>query len=509
MVGNKDKSKDMREGVADGEHNDVNVVSIRVVREANLHWLERSVIGKLKERDVSKEMEVVGLGTVLIRKYSGNEYIITLEELGLVEKLKEEDWSFLQTWFNNCMLWLKNMWCNVRVIWVACYGIPIHAWTLQTFKNIAERWGDFIQMDSVTLEMKGFSKGCMQISTKLLNKIEEAFDLQVGDNRFPVKAIEINHDCEFTGPYCYEELNFALRKLGLDNIDTQFNSEAVSNGGEDEELVSLEKEIPARHEGQTCGPITKVMPRWTNDKRISWVEVTRGLRVNVEEHAGAEALLTTRNEEYFEDGANVTLTLVRSRETVMESSKAIVEGHESLDKNDKSIDNCRSMCINMIFDPVNQSLCTSKVHYHGHGNKDLMSNALVVWNEGRVEDVVNFGPHNDKPMILNRESEDVFNMGLVEFVGQVDDSECGLVKAEDVQMLQENREVYGEFRGNKARKLKKWRWIKEVAKEEEFFRKHNRKGKTNKKNFQRKVVTCDSFSGDDRIANQSISDRDF
>ncbi|XVE92437.1 hypothetical protein REPUB_Repub01dG0097300 [Reevesia pubescens] len=108
---------------------------------------------------------------------------------------------------------------NSKVIWVACYGIPIHAWTLETFQNIAERWGDFVQMDNVTLEMNGFSKGCMQINTTLLSKIEESFDLQVGDKLFPIKAIEINHDCEFTWPCYYEKLNLALKKLGLDSID--------------------------------------------------------------------------------------------------------------------------------------------------------------------------------------------------------------------------------------------------------------------------------------------------
>ncbi|XVF18899.1 hypothetical protein REPUB_Repub11eG0063200 [Reevesia pubescens] len=357
---------------------------------------------------------------------------------------------------------------NGRVIWVACYGIPIHAWTLETFQNIAEGWGDFVQMDSVTLEMNGFNKGCMQINTTLLSRIEESFDLQVGDKLFPVKAIEINHDCEFTGPCYYEELNVALKKLGLDNIDVQNNAEEDSNGGEAEELGSVGRDEQPWQEKQTPGHVSHELPRWTNEKASSWVEITRRNTTISAACIDVEAIKVVGNDQCFDGVVDDVHAQPLSRPcmAVVDSSLPLVDWHEASNRVEKDIED--HMNGHTILDLTLESPGTINLDLNcdGSNTNDDLSKALVVWNEGRVKEIEEIGPPRGWPVNMNRAVEDVLNMGLVEYPDKPHGGEKGVIEVEVSQSFQEDKLEFDVARVSKAKKLKKWRWVKEVAEEE-------------------------------------------
>ncbi|XVF03893.1 hypothetical protein REPUB_Repub05bG0032500 [Reevesia pubescens] len=401
------------------------------------------------------------------------------------------------------MLWSENLQSNCRVIWVACYGIPIHAWTLETFQNIAERWGDFVKMDSVTLEMNGFSKGCLQISTTLLSRIEDSFDLQVGDKLFSVKAIEISHDCEFTGPCCYEELNWALRKLGLDSVDIQSNGEADSNGGEVEESVPLEKEMPAWQERQID------LPRWNSDKVSPWVEITINNTGIPAAGVDVEALKVIGNVQNIDGAIEHAQLLSRSCLTVVNSRKSLVTRPETSDRTEKGIEDRLIGLTSMEMELDCQGNTTIDLNCFGPATEEDLSKALVVWTDGRLKEIEDNGLYNGWPGNLIRATEDVLNMGLFVHPTAALNREASLVEVEDALSGQINREARAVVRVSKARKSKKWRWVKEVAEEEDFFRKNISKGKKNKKKFKRTVMSFNTLSEEDKIANHSISDGDF
>ncbi|XVF38860.1 hypothetical protein REPUB_Repub20aG0138500 [Reevesia pubescens] len=134
----------------------------------HLHWLERSVIGKLKDNlefdSVLTDINNTECRRVVIRKFSGKEFIITMENSSIFENMEKKNWSPLDPWFVEFTKWTEDKQSINRTVWVACYGIPIQAWCLETFQNVAERWGEFLRMDCVTLDCNSFNKGCMQES---------------------------------------------------------------------------------------------------------------------------------------------------------------------------------------------------------------------------------------------------------------------------------------------------------------------------------------------------------
>ncbi|XVE97993.1 hypothetical protein REPUB_Repub03eG0067000 [Reevesia pubescens] len=230
----------------------------------HLHWLERSVIGKLKDNlefdSVLTDINNTECRGVVIRKFSGKEFIITMENSSIFENMEKKNWSPLDPWFVKFTKWTEDRQSINRTVWVACYGIPIQAWCLETFQNIAERWGEFLRMDCGTLDCNSFNKGCMQVITTIQSKIDDFVSLQVGNYSFNVKVVEINHDCEFTGPCCYEELNFALRKVGLTRKDLQESEEEEDdNGEEDVQAEKTDEDDQSRKEKGAIVPVNEDM----------------------------------------------------------------------------------------------------------------------------------------------------------------------------------------------------------------------------------------------------------
>ncbi|XVF28383.1 hypothetical protein REPUB_Repub15cG0024900 [Reevesia pubescens] len=75
----------------------------------HLHWLERSVIGKLKDNlefdSVLDDINNTECRGVVIRKFSGKEFIITLENSSIFKDMEKKNWSPLAPWFVEVTKW--------------------------------------------------------------------------------------------------------------------------------------------------------------------------------------------------------------------------------------------------------------------------------------------------------------------------------------------------------------------------------------------------------------------
>ncbi|MCI19899.1 DUF4283 domain protein [Trifolium medium] len=74
--------------------------------------------------------------------------------------------------------WSPNQVCSRRRIWLRMFGVPLHAWGERTFKNISNRCGEFVCLDTETLNRSHFDMARVRIETALLGFIDFVIKLR-------------------------------------------------------------------------------------------------------------------------------------------------------------------------------------------------------------------------------------------------------------------------------------------------------------------------------------------
>ncbi|XVF17060.1 hypothetical protein REPUB_Repub10bG0084600 [Reevesia pubescens] len=226
---------------------------IGVIDEEKVQWLQRTLIGRCKgssnEEVLLDVMENSGIKDVTIRRFSGRDFLITVEDMETFNRDKQKGWDRFCNWFDNITQWSDESKVDHRYTWLVCYGVPIHAWNLETFQNIGSLWGEFIKMDDTSLNSSSFARGCFQITTRLFDRIDESIFVKIGPMEYSVKVRELNHECDFTGYCCYENTNRVLRGVQeSEGSSVQFVKESLSPSKDDNEVVLESPIIDQRSE---------------------------------------------------------------------------------------------------------------------------------------------------------------------------------------------------------------------------------------------------------------------
>ncbi|GJY44142.1 nucleotide-binding alpha-beta plait domain-containing protein, partial [Tanacetum coccineum] len=106
------------------------------------------------------------------------------------------------SWFSHLQQAMNNVIIDERVIWLDIKGVSIKAWTNNTFKRIASKWGELLY-DEDQEELCFHSKRVC-VLTRLTETIFESFKIIVQGKVFWVRAKEV---CGWTPDFVEEEEN--------------------------------------------------------------------------------------------------------------------------------------------------------------------------------------------------------------------------------------------------------------------------------------------------------------
>ncbi|XVE92512.1 hypothetical protein REPUB_Repub01dG0103700 [Reevesia pubescens] len=431
----------------------------------HLHWLERSVIGKLKDNlefdSVLTDINNTECRGVVIRKFSGKEFIITMENSSIFENMEKKNWSPLDPWFVEFTKWTEDRQSINRTMWVACYGSPIQAWCLETFQNVI---------------------------TTIQSKIDDFVSLQVGNYSFNVKVVEINHDCEFTGPCCYEELNFALSKVGLTRKDLQESEEEEDdNGEEDVQAKKTDEDDQSCKEKGAIVPVNEDMHEINCMGTSSLVCVSRqGINRDLK---SIDAMTANRDSNEITGVNPIVVNLENNEGSIRALVKAVTES--GLEKN-------------ILDHDQGGKRLEAKDMGSGPGEIDKPNNLFDAESEFCMGlDKADCGPKGLELTV--RAAEDVNLIGLGIYVSNSQEDGDNTTRSNGGQSEWEEDVV--EDRLDNYNYSKKWRWVENIN--DELNRKTNKKGRKFMKKFDRRVYSCRNLAKVGSIANHSLSDGDF
>ncbi|OMO50988.1 hypothetical protein CCACVL1_30086 [Corchorus capsularis] len=148
------------------------------INAARLAKLQLSVVGVCKKSigvdTVVEKFTNPGIKGVFAQRIYGTKVLFLFNDRAFSDQMKLDGWNDLGDYFESLDEWFENFVPSRRSAWVACYGVPLQAWTLDTFVNIANCFGEFIRLDDYTRQSKTLHRMIMEVSTDSLSKIEES-----------------------------------------------------------------------------------------------------------------------------------------------------------------------------------------------------------------------------------------------------------------------------------------------------------------------------------------------
>ncbi|KAJ8429672.1 hypothetical protein Cgig2_010411 [Carnegiea gigantea] len=145
----------------------------------NLIWLTRSAVGEAVDGISAEALQntilAEGFNDVVVRPMGGNKYLLMLS---LEDTLKNYA-QFLMVWFR-----------SVKKTWVSCYGVPLHLWSSENFKMIAQIWGKFLSLDTSTSNLLSFERVRMCILTYSMSSIAEEIIIKEGQGSHIVSILK-------------------------------------------------------------------------------------------------------------------------------------------------------------------------------------------------------------------------------------------------------------------------------------------------------------------------------
>nr|GEU52511.1 RNA-directed DNA polymerase, eukaryota [Tanacetum cinerariifolium] len=117
----------------------------------------------------------------------------------------------VSSWFNHLGNAQEDFVSRERIVWVDIEGVPIHAWSLGTFKKIGSKWGDIMEIEESNDGL--FARKRICIKTRQEDNIFEKFKIIVKGKVFVIRA---------------KELFMWSPVFKLDNVPNSFSDEASS-----------------------------------------------------------------------------------------------------------------------------------------------------------------------------------------------------------------------------------------------------------------------------------------
>ncbi|GFS40280.1 hypothetical protein Acr_00g0067550 [Actinidia rufa] len=219
-----------------------------LIRKNNQTWNKESRgNGSRSIVRIQDQLRNLGQAHVLVRHMGGDMVVLTFKDLEERDSMfNKGKMAWLKEWFVESSEWenTKSNPCS-RLVWLNCYGIPLHLWNLQTFSEIGKIWGEVIMLADDTMKNLSFAVGKVLISTTVMDSINKVVELENNGRISQIRVMEeqlvvntvLNTDCACPG--CQVEV--PSLNQNLDEASVQFPIKMVNGGNARHNLPLIEE----------------------------------------------------------------------------------------------------------------------------------------------------------------------------------------------------------------------------------------------------------------------------
>ncbi|KAL4276088.1 hypothetical protein AHAS_Ahas20G0172200 [Arachis hypogaea] len=172
-------------------------LEVAVVKE-NLNWLQKSLIGgTIKTIDFRSLQDMVAKNfsqVTQVRELGSYKALLTFESVLNAEETYTFKMNSLLQFFHSVWRWDESEKSESRRVWLECFGVALHIWTVDTFKKIGGQWGEVVGCDTGTESYASFNVGRVLIDIYVMGVINEWVHINVGTSGFDVLVKEVGQE---------------------------------------------------------------------------------------------------------------------------------------------------------------------------------------------------------------------------------------------------------------------------------------------------------------------------
>jgi hypothetical protein len=164
------------------------------VNESLRKELKGGVVGKLaREKDVKRIQSILmmeGYKSISVTHLGSNMVVLRSPVEGDVDRLLRSKNECLEYFFSELRPWAPNIVSAHRETWIQVFGIPLHIWGEDFFKQVGSKLGVFLDYDEETASMRRFDVARIWIQTDICAAIDSVIKVDVEGMVFNVRVVE-------------------------------------------------------------------------------------------------------------------------------------------------------------------------------------------------------------------------------------------------------------------------------------------------------------------------------
>ncbi|KAL4352001.1 hypothetical protein GQ457_06G014710 [Hibiscus cannabinus] len=170
--------------------------SLVVLQRCSIGWCRNPISNSSLAEELCLE-KVLG---VHVMRLAGSRVLLIFYSIEVRQQMMDS--GVLDRWFSLVVDWsAEGSALECRRVWISVFGVPVHAWSRDTFERLVSHWGSVILLEEATAEPSSFERGRVLVESSVLERIEEHLELFVEGQVFPIRLTE--SDTLLRGPRVY------------------------------------------------------------------------------------------------------------------------------------------------------------------------------------------------------------------------------------------------------------------------------------------------------------------
>lgn len=173
-------------------------------------WLQRSLMLEtrcpLESHEVSQIVNNWNLGSTKITDLGKFKFIVTFEDVGVLEKALQAIERNLNSKCVSVRKWSNREECRIRCVWVEIFGIPPIGWNSDNMERVTKSIGKVLWIEPRLEDSISMGSAKVQLQTDHMSFIEDHLILQIGEDEFEIFIRELEHPVRHIPTYfCVEQ----------------------------------------------------------------------------------------------------------------------------------------------------------------------------------------------------------------------------------------------------------------------------------------------------------------